>query len=419
MDDDQIKEQTDKLMKKTETKFKMLDIKEKESTRITERGKPGQIETRVEEIQDLKGKVHELMLESDKELDEVNEWTNKIEGDLEKYDQPLEILQKVIKDLQNADQLEKMREQENIEEQRKQKRYREELEIAEMKLKMKREYEKENKNKSEKEQSAAHVKYPKLTITKFEGTHLDWQRFWSQFECEIDRAEFVQVTKFNYLKEMLKPKVRALIDGLPFTTEGYERAKNILKSRYGKDSVVANAHIQSIISLPAITGSNPYKINEFYKKLVTHVEALDTMGKLREIKGYVRLTLDKLPNIKSDLVRTDEKWHDWDFEALTKELSKWVDRNPVKSEVKNEQRREQLMQAKQKDAKLPTRPCVYCNGSNHKSIECEKVKGVQDRKKTLSEKKLCFNCTGKEHRASECKSKRSCQICQRKHHTSM
>ena len=177
MDDDQIKEQTDKLMKKIETKFKMLDIKEKESTRIIERGKikeiekhANEIETRVEEIQDLKGKVQELMLESDKELDEVNEWTNKIEGDLEKYDQPLEILQKVIKDLQNADQLEKMREQENIEEQRKQKRYREELEIAEMKLKMKREYEKENKNKSEKEQSAAHVKYPKLTITKFEGT---------------------------------------------------------------------------------------------------------------------------------------------------------------------------------------------------------------------------------------------------------
>ena len=35
-----------------------------------------------------------------------------------------------------------MREQENIEEQRKQKRYRGELEIEEMKLNMKREYEK-------------------------------------------------------------------------------------------------------------------------------------------------------------------------------------------------------------------------------------------------------------------------------------
>ena len=87
---------------------------------------------------------------------------------------------------------------------------------------------------------------------------------------------------------MLKLKVRFLVDELPFTTEGYERAKNILKSKYGEDSEVANPQIQSLISLPTITGSNPYKVNEFYEKLVTHVEALDTMGKLKEIKGYVR-----------------------------------------------------------------------------------------------------------------------------------
>ena len=40
------------------------------------------------------------------------------------------------------------------------------------------------------------------------------------------------------------------------------------------------------------------------------------MGKLKEIKGNVRLTPDKLPSIKSDLVRTD------DFEELTKRMFK-------------------------------------------------------------------------------------------------
>ena len=37
------------------------------------------------------------------------------------------------------------------------------------------------------------------------------------------------------------------------------------------------------------------------------VEALDTMNKLKEINGSVRLTLDKLPGIPSDLSRTDEE----------------------------------------------------------------------------------------------------------------
>ena len=39
MADDQIQEQEERLRKKTETKFKMLDIKQKDITRIIERGK--------------------------------------------------------------------------------------------------------------------------------------------------------------------------------------------------------------------------------------------------------------------------------------------------------------------------------------------------------------------------------------------
>ena len=34
------------------------------------------------------------------------------------------------------------------------------------------------------------------------------------------------------------------------------------------------------------------------------------MGKLKEIEGYLRLILVKLQNIKSDIVRTHDRWHD-------------------------------------------------------------------------------------------------------------
>ena len=33
---------------------------------------------------------------------------------------------------------------------------------------------------------AANTKLLKLVITKFNGTHIDWLRFWNQFEAEID-----------------------------------------------------------------------------------------------------------------------------------------------------------------------------------------------------------------------------------------
>ena len=76
------------------------------------------------------------------------------------------------------------------------------------------------------------VKLPKLTITRFKGTSLDWTRFWNRFTTEIDSTKIAGVSKFSYLKELLDPK--PLIDELPFTSEGYERAKNMLQTKFGE-----------------------------------------------------------------------------------------------------------------------------------------------------------------------------------------
>ena len=154
-----------------------------------------------------------------------------------------------------------------------------------------------------------------MFLTKFNGTRLDWFRFWNQFESDIEKSELAPVLKFSYLIGLVSPKVRSLIDGLPFTTEGYTKAKNILVKKYGKHSEVANAHVQNIMSLPHINNSNPYKIHEFSEKLLSNVQALETMGKLKEINGYVRLTLDKLQGVRADLVRIEDDLQDWNFHS--------------------------------------------------------------------------------------------------------
>ena len=80
---------------------------------------------------------------------------------------------------------------------------------------------------------------------------------------------------------------------------------------YGKPTVVANAHIKCIISLPINFGSHRNKVHDFYEKLMSSVEALKVMRKLYKIKGYVINTLGKLPGIKADLVRLVDSWQDW------------------------------------------------------------------------------------------------------------
>ena len=150
--------------------------------------------------------------------------------------------------------------------------------MKEMQVQMREEFQIREKTKADNVNCK--VKLPKLLITKFNGTHLDWFRFWNQFESDIEKSELSPMSKFSYLKELVSLKVRSLIDGLPFTIEGYTRAKNILVKKFGKHSGVANAHIQNIMSLPHINNSNPYKIHEFSEKLLSSVQALETMGKL-------------------------------------------------------------------------------------------------------------------------------------------
>ena len=108
------------------------------------------------------------------------------------------------------------------------------------------------------------TKLPKLDITNFSGKVSDWLPFWNIFEAEIDATEIPAVLKFGYIKELFEPKVRAEIEGLPFNSEGYERAKNILKSEYGRTSEIINAHIQ---------------VHEFYRILAHNVRSLQTVGK--------------------------------------------------------------------------------------------------------------------------------------------
>ena len=214
--------------------------------------------------------------------------------------------------------------------------------------------------------------------------------------------------------------MRLLIDGLPFTSEGYERAKAILQTKYGKPSEIVTAHVKGIMELPTITGTNPQKVHEFFERLTTHVQALETLGKVKSINGYVRLLLDRLPGVRSDLVRSDENWTDWEFPHLVEALRRWTERNPVHDEKRDkhllERKADKSFHAQQKP--ISNIGCVYCEDESHRSVECPKIKSISERKQMLSSKRLCFNCAKGKHRASQCKS-RGCMKCKSKHHTSV
>ena len=149
---------------------------------------------------------------------------------------------------------------------------------------------------------------------------------------------------------------------------------------------------------------------------------METLAKLEQVAGNVRLTLYKLVGIRADLIRTEKDWKKWTFTELVEALRQWVERNPQQPGDKDGGQHPKF---KQRDNQFATRDhlkrrqCVYCENNDHRSVECTKVVDVGQRKRILSIKRRCFNCKGEKHRARECKSNTQCYNCQCKHHTSI
>ena len=78
--------------------------------------------------------------------------------------------------------------------------------------------------------------------------------------------------------------------------------------------------------------TNPNEVDKFYKTLLYNVQSLETLGKLERVNGMTRSVLDKLPGIKSDLVRGEEGWQDWGLAQLVTALKLWRDINPCSTE---------------------------------------------------------------------------------------
>ena len=138
------------------------------------------------------------------------------------------------------------------------------------------------------------------------------------------------------------------------------------------------------------------------------------------------MTLDNLPSIGGDLVRSDPYWESWDLVKHSEAIRLWVRRNPVDTAARNEREQEQsskintrparIYHTHRKDPRL--RRYVYCD-EDHWAMDCAKVTNLSDRRQILLSRRLCFNCASGKHRASSCPSRSDWQRCHKRRHTSI
>ena len=389
-------------------------------------------------VSDLRETIEDKKFGKGDSAEDVNDWASKLNIDdtLNRADQCSKqlktLIAEIVREAKQADELHDHQHALELEQEKLQmqheataKAHAEQLEFERKRLELQQQ---QHEGLSTSQHGIASgdsaVKMPKLIISQFDGTHRDWMRFWGQFETQIDKSGVPGVTKFSYLKELVDPKVRNLIGGLPFTDEGYSKAKELLCRKFGNTSEIVGSYVRNILELPNIKERNVEGIHEFYETLLFNVESLRTMGELKKLDAAVRFTFDKLQVIKMELTMVNENWAEWDFDQFLSVLEKWSINNPV-LKTKYSQREKGKAFWSNEEGKRDTgnwpraSGCFYCESNQHKAVNCDKVKSNDERKKILSTKRLCYNCMGARHRASDCKSKNTCRTCNGKHHTSI
>ena len=235
-------EKTTALESQLEKAFKLAESLNKSTDAIIEQGEERKIARqkknlmeKTEKIHEIKELLREVKITAETDEQETEAAINEIEQRAEVFEDAIDELDlKLIKIQAEAKRraieeemaLERAYEQEKMDREYCQ---REKEERERLRRQAEHEDEQLERRLRKMEQQQPQVKLPKLVISKFNGTYLDWLRFWEQFTSQIDKSATADGAKLTYLQELLEEKQKQEIMGLPFSSDGYKQAKDILE----------------------------------------------------------------------------------------------------------------------------------------------------------------------------------------------
>ena len=142
-------------------------------------------------------------------------------------------------------------------------------------------------------------KLPKLFIKELNGSVLNWQTFWYQFESTIhSKRNISNIDKFGYLTLFLCKSAYDTISGLALTNQNYLEAAKLLKNRYGNAELLINSYMEQFVQLDKIEKSNDIiRLQMFYNKVEINIRSLKSLNNEPSSEGSLLIPAltSKLP----------------------------------------------------------------------------------------------------------------------------
>lgn len=127
-----------------------------------------------------------------------------------------------------------------------------------------------------KNSSQAHVRLPKIDLSKFNGTYEQWFPFFDTFKSLIhENKEINKIQKFPYLKSTLYgDDAKCILDSLEISNDNYNVAWSLLKNRYDNERVIAKGHIRALFDKPSMIKESYSLLRKIIGDTRKHTQAL-------------------------------------------------------------------------------------------------------------------------------------------------
>ncbi|CAB0005019.1 unnamed protein product, partial [Nesidiocoris tenuis] len=283
------------------------------------------------------------------------------------------------------------------------------------------------------------LRLPTIEWIKFDGDIKKWLGFWGQFRKVHEDKTMSNEDKFHYLLQATVPnsKARRLVESIPITTDGYEKAISLLKERFAHDDWLIEVYFRELLSsvmkhvVNRSSHNVPLPLSNLYDEVSAQLHALEALNIKMDQYALLLYPLieSALPN---DVIKAWERKRENQNSEPTAVLGELM--TFIKAEVNSDERisrsRQPLTNTEDQDVATASTfvsghhnpaaqpsyhpkaqseafevkktaaevTCIFCT-KGHASHDCQKAQSwsMEEKKKAVKSKNCCLVCL-KAHR---------------------
>nr|CAI5855699.1 unnamed protein product [Callosobruchus analis] len=246
----------------------------------------------------------------------------------------------------------------------------------------------------------------------------------------FDESEIESSERFAFEENSLRGEALATIENMKVTSENYQVAWDLLKSRYENSALIKKTYIADLCSLPSVT-KDVHSLRKFNTSFQKHVRSLKSLGEpVDQWSSLLIYLMTKKLDSKSNSAWQEQLIN---YKIKSPSLENFIeflnDRCQLLESTSHEFKFEKSSgnaEFKSHNRKITGKTfvghasqiaCHYCN-EPHPIYFCKKLQNmpVADRIREIAKLDICKNCLRKGHNSSECRS-RGCRTCGANHNS--